>query len=507
MEAPMTNSERRQAPRIAFDMLTYINLEPGNGGMTLNISEGGLGFRAVVPVQKGGTIHVRLSEPNLRIEADAVLAWSDETQKKGGLRFINLSEEARRQVRHWISQPEARISAARELASLISVPETASSGATQRHFKTAHSSALPPAAVALPAKEVPLERREKKRLFRGFSGGLATGLLISALAGGVMLLNTHRDQFGELLVRWGQRLEAKPVSPTVAVEPRTVQQERLPVPAPAVNIPASGFNTVSAANEGISQPVPTLLKRKSLMLKAPRPMLSSRVADDDASAKSAAELPPESESLNLPAPDVSMMSGSHAPVFPTGTRSIASNRIETSKDTGGGLPPERYLEVGKSKERLWADQTKNQLAQLGLPAIVTQKRRLWSNSFHVLVGPYGNDHEIEAVEKGLVSRGFKPRSFEKGSRYFALPPGLTLNGASVPAGDCTVSWESYVSNAVVKFEKEHSVVVSVDGKLATRSVWYDRNALVYRINLDGSRNLLEIRPGATNQALVFGTAY
>lgn len=491
----MTNSERRQAPRIAFDMLTYINLEPGNGGMTLNISEGGLGFRAVVPVQKGGTIHVRLSEPNLRIEADAVLAWSDETQKKGGLRFINLSEEARRQVRHWISQPEARISAARELASLVSVPETA------------HSSALPPAAVALPAKEVPLERREKKRLFRGFSGGLATGLLISALAGGVMLLNTHRDQFGELLVRWGQRLEAKPVSPTVAVEPRTVQQERLPVPAPAVNIPASGFNTVSAANEGISQPVPTLLKRKSLMLKAPRPMLSSRVADDDASAKSAAELPPESESLNLPAPDVSMMSGSHAPVFPTGTRSIASNRIETSKDAGGGLPPERYLEVGKSKERLWADQTKNQLAQLGLPAIVTQKRRLWSNSFHVLVGPYGNDHEIEAVEKGLVSRGFKPRSFEKGSRYFALPPGLTLNGASVPAGDCTVSWESYVSNAVVKFEKEHSVVVSVDGKLATRSVWYDRNALVYRINLDGSRNLLEIRPGATNQALVFGTAY
>src|SRR5262245_63390044 len=91
MVASMTSPERRQAPRMVVETLTYINLNPGNGGMMLNISEGGLCFRAVVPVQMLATIHVRLSEPDLQIEVDAELTWSDKGQKKGGLRFINLS--------------------------------------------------------------------------------------------------------------------------------------------------------------------------------------------------------------------------------------------------------------------------------------------------------------------------------------------------------------------------------------------------------------------------------
>jgi len=48
---------------MVVETLAYINLDRGNGGMMLNISEGGLCFRAVVPVQKLATIHVRLSEP------------------------------------------------------------------------------------------------------------------------------------------------------------------------------------------------------------------------------------------------------------------------------------------------------------------------------------------------------------------------------------------------------------------------------------------------------------
>jgi len=37
--------------------LTYITLEPGNGGMILNVSEGGICFHAAIPILKTGTLH------------------------------------------------------------------------------------------------------------------------------------------------------------------------------------------------------------------------------------------------------------------------------------------------------------------------------------------------------------------------------------------------------------------------------------------------------------------
>jgi len=43
----MTNLERRQSPRKRFENLLYVEVEPGNGGMVLNLSEQGFGFRAV----------------------------------------------------------------------------------------------------------------------------------------------------------------------------------------------------------------------------------------------------------------------------------------------------------------------------------------------------------------------------------------------------------------------------------------------------------------------------
>jgi len=77
------------------------------------------------------------------------------------------------------------------------------------------------------------------------------------------------------------------------------------------------------------------------------------------------------------------------------------------------------------------------------------------SSYYVLVGPYGNDREVKAAQQGSAVRGFKPRSFERGSRNFSLRSGfklnaiLTLNGIPIPFGDYSISWESYASDAVV----------------------------------------------------------
>ena len=126
------------------------------------------------------------------------------------------------------------------------------------------------------------------------------------------------------------------------------------------------------------------------------------------------------------------------------------------------------------------------------------------NSYQVLVGPFGNEAEAELAHANLVSRGFKPRSYERGSRSLTFSSGLTVNGARLPVGDFVVTWESYVPDAVVKFEKHGSVIGTTEGKWEKRSVKYEEDAVVYRKNSDGSRTLLELRFAGMSQALVFG---
>jgi hypothetical protein len=72
MIAPMMQRERRQTPRMTVERLAYINLEPDNGGIILNVSEGGLCFNSTAPLQQTGTIHFWFLECNInnRIEGD-----------------------------------------------------------------------------------------------------------------------------------------------------------------------------------------------------------------------------------------------------------------------------------------------------------------------------------------------------------------------------------------------------------------------------------------------------
>ncbi len=64
--------------------------------------------------------------------------------------------------------------------------------------------------------------------------------------------------------------------------------------------------------------------------------------------------------------------------------------IEPSKVEGSGMRSEKYLEVGRFKEKLLADKTTGQLSQLGFPAKMIQRNRVFmGKSYQVLVGPMG----------------------------------------------------------------------------------------------------------------------
>ena len=181
----MTGPERRQHPRTTLETFAYINLGASNYGSVLNISETGLSFRSVAPVQRNRTVRFWFSEHSHRIEAVGEVAWTDETQKTGGLRFTTLSAEAREQIQHWISHPtQLAVQESLALPGTVGVPNTAALTASRK--------------------------LKVKVQLSGFSGGLAIGLMIAALVAAGFVFQNYRRQFGESLIRMGQRFAAQP---------------------------------------------------------------------------------------------------------------------------------------------------------------------------------------------------------------------------------------------------------------------------------------------------------
>lgn len=82
---------RRNAPRINVrtNQIVYLNFQSGNGGIVLDVSENGLGFQAVDPLRTNELLPFRLSVPGFpQIKLSGLVAWVDESRKRGGLRVI-----------------------------------------------------------------------------------------------------------------------------------------------------------------------------------------------------------------------------------------------------------------------------------------------------------------------------------------------------------------------------------------------------------------------------------
>jgi hypothetical protein len=105
-------ADRRRNLRKAPEKFAFIQLERDDGGAVLDVSEGGLSFSTFGPVEQKGPIHFWFSlNLNERIDTWGEVAWTDETKKVGGLRFIRLPEKAGQQIREWISEPVSPLDA------------------------------------------------------------------------------------------------------------------------------------------------------------------------------------------------------------------------------------------------------------------------------------------------------------------------------------------------------------------------------------------------------------
>jgi hypothetical protein len=101
------DSERRHSIRTQLNQILYISIEPNNGAIVMDLSEDGLSFQAAAPVHHRGQLHFCFSSPiKGRFKVCGELEWTDETQKRGGLRFIQLTKDVKQHVHELLARSE-----------------------------------------------------------------------------------------------------------------------------------------------------------------------------------------------------------------------------------------------------------------------------------------------------------------------------------------------------------------------------------------------------------------
>ena len=99
-------TDRRTHSRHRIRALAYVELGENNGGIVLNISEGGFGVRAAEAIQEDSLSRLRfqMQHATQPLEMSGKIAWTSESRKEAGVCFTDLRDEALSEIRTWILQ-------------------------------------------------------------------------------------------------------------------------------------------------------------------------------------------------------------------------------------------------------------------------------------------------------------------------------------------------------------------------------------------------------------------
>jgi cell division septation protein DedD len=240
----MMQQERRQYSRKTLNPLPYINLPSDNGGIVLDVSEQGLRFRAIAPVEQSGPIPFSFTSRSNLVAGMGELVWFDQANKTGGLRFTELPYNALEQIRKWPQNSNLRPGISKDFTLHIPASdESPSSRTNERGIRAAFTSkvasvldwflpesygskvreswlpALGNALAKLHARSPEAYFQKHDRWLFKTTYALFLGIVIST-----MVYVRHREA-GELLIRLGMRLSGgvntlTPASTVALQDPR-----------------------------------------------------------------------------------------------------------------------------------------------------------------------------------------------------------------------------------------------------------------------------------------------
>ena len=101
--------DRRAHTRQRVHSLSYVRIGESNGGIVLNISEGGISVQAAAVLDDSESVPLWLEIPKVRerVKVTGEIVWLSPTRKEAGLRFVELPESALREIRKWMAREAA----------------------------------------------------------------------------------------------------------------------------------------------------------------------------------------------------------------------------------------------------------------------------------------------------------------------------------------------------------------------------------------------------------------
>lgn len=261
----------RQSLRKVANTILCIRIEPNNDAIVLNVSDGGLSFRALSPVTQSGTIRFSFSENDQQIEASGELVWTDSTKMTGGLSFASLPLANRERIRNWVDQAGAPKSAwAASEPAITPSKESPVSRAGPPQVNAAPTPYFSPPGMHLPQsahpgfalfeddpqrmrygwdQEMPFPNSRTK-FFRGFLAGAIVSAILAAI-----LFFAYGDPTKALRKQMSTWIGASPAPriapaalPPVAVPPPLVPSGSGSVDSPVASSPLSASADDSKAN-------------------------------------------------------------------------------------------------------------------------------------------------------------------------------------------------------------------------------------------------------------------
>jgi hypothetical protein len=251
-ESSEPKPERRHTPRTKLVEIAYIGMGPENGGLVLDVSDGGLSFHSVAPVQPAETIHFLLSSRGQnRIEGAGEVVWTNEMRTVCGLRFTSLSSGAREHLNNWTNQSRMSAPAIADVES-TAPPAAPLTEEPPASFASQSETGAEPLFAIPPAEQTYLSEPTGKTLWGGqLLLWTVFGLLGSSLLGSAYLYGLHVGQ-SEIRSMARPAAESGPqTDPTISVpspdQATSVATDESPAPPVASSIPSVATSAPSGA--------------------------------------------------------------------------------------------------------------------------------------------------------------------------------------------------------------------------------------------------------------------
>lgn len=103
-EQGQQHTNRRVYYRLQMRSVCYIDMGDGNGGVMLNLSEGGFTVQAaeILANNRFPRMRFRLPKSERWVEACGKMIWHGKSGKEAGVEFVDLSDEGRQLIRDWM---------------------------------------------------------------------------------------------------------------------------------------------------------------------------------------------------------------------------------------------------------------------------------------------------------------------------------------------------------------------------------------------------------------------